>query len=211
MNGYFISIEGVEGSGKSTQVKLIKDYLVELGYDVLLTYEPGDTKIGSQIRRILLNREYKTMVPKTELLLYAADRAQHVKEVIEPALEKGRVVISDRYTDATLAYQGYGRGLNLDLIGNLNQIATGGLKPDLTLLLDVDPTLSLSRAKAVTAQFSNKGDRIEEEKLSFHNRVREGYLDIYRKEDHIELIEAKGTIEGIFKDIKSILKERLII
>lgn len=210
MRGYFITLEGVEGSGKSTQIKLIQDYLTDLGYESIITYEPGDTKIGLDIRKILLNPNYNNLVDKTELLLYTAERAQHVEEVIKPALAKGKIVISDRYTDATLAYQGYARGLDKKLIDRLNIIATEGLEPDLTLLLDIDPKLSLQRAKKVTLESGNKGDRIESEKISFHQKVRQGYLDLAKRESRVEVIEANDSINKIFNKIKILLQKRLI-
>ncbi|PRX26442.1 thymidylate kinase [Orenia metallireducens] len=210
MKGYFITLEGVEGSGKSTQVRLIKEYLEGLGYKVLTTFEPGDTEVGKEIRRILLSPDNTELVSRAELLLYVAERAQHVFELVKPSLAKGKIVISDRYTDATLAYQGYARGLNQKLIEELNVIATEGLEPDLTLLLDIDPQISLQRAKQVTAQNHYKGDRIEAEKISFHQRVREGYLDLANKKERIELIDAKQSIEDIFNSIKIILQKRLI-
>ncbi|MCK8826703.1 dTMP kinase [Natroniella acetigena] len=210
MRGYFITLEGVEGSGKSTQINLIEEYLIELGYQVLTTYEPGDTKIGKKIRELLLNPEYDQLVSKAELLLYCADRAQHLAEVIEPALEEGKIVISDRYIDATVAYQGYARGFDIDLIKKLNKIATSGLEPDLTLVLDIDPVFSLERAKKVTAQSDLKGDKMEAERISFHNLVREGYLALAESERRIELINASSSVTEVFAQIKSTLNKLVI-
>jgi len=210
MNGYFITLEGVEGSGKSTQVKLIREYLESLGYEVVTTFEPGDTEVGKDIRRILLSPDNTELVSRAELLLYVAERAQHVFQLVRPSLEEGKIVVSDRYTDATLAYQGYARGLNQKLIEELNCIATEGLEPDLTLLLDIDPQISLQRAKQVTAESNDKGDRIEAEKTSFHQRVRKGYLDLANRKERIELIDAKQSIDSIFNSIKIILQKRLI-
>lgn len=210
MKGYFITLEGVEGSGKSTQVRLIKEYLESLGYKVVTTFEPGDTEVGKEIRKILLSPDNTELVSKAELLLYVAERAQHVFELLKPSLEEGKIIISDRYTDATLAYQGYARGLDQNLIEELNTIATEGLEPDLTLLLDIDPQISLRRAKQVTAENSSKGDRIEAEKISFHQKVRKGYLDLAKREERIELIDANQSIDNIFNSIKIILQKRLI-
>ncbi len=210
MAGYFITLEGVEGSGKSTQIHLIEEYLNKLNYQVVKTFEPGDTEIGKDIRGVLLNPDYSNLVARTELLLYTAERAQHVEELIKPALREDKIVISDRYIDATIAYQSYGRELDLNLINKLNHIATGGLKPDLTLLLDIDPSISLERAKDATANSGSKGDRIEAENLSFHQKVREGYLDLARKEDRIEVINANQSLESVLNEIVRILKKRLI-
>ncbi|WP_408955278.1 dTMP kinase [Natroniella sp. ANB-PHB2] len=210
MRGYFITLEGVEGAGKSTQIDLIEEYLTGLGYQVLTTYEPGDTKIGKKIRELLLKPEYDQLLPKAELLLYCADRAQHIAEVIEPALKEGKIVISDRYMDATVAYQGYARGFDIELIKRLNMIATSSLEPDLTLLLDIDPLLSLKRAKKATAQSNLKGDKIEGERISFHNLVREGYLTLADSESRIELINAGCSVEEVFVQIKSLLNKLVI-
>ncbi|MGM0502309.1 MAG: dTMP kinase [Bacillota bacterium] len=211
MEGYFVSLEGVEGSGKSTQLKRIKNYLQELGYEVIITYEPGDTEIGKKIRKILLNPANNKLVPKAELMLYLADRAQHVQEIIIPNLKAGKVVISDRYIDATWAYQGFARELDGELVKKLNAIATDNLEPDLTLLLDLDPAISLRRAKATTAKSSAAGDRIEAEKIDFHQQVRTGYLKLAQKSDRIEVVDGSKEQEEVFGQIKQILKERLII
>ena len=211
MKGYFISLEGVEGSGKSTQLKLIKEHLQQLGFEVIITYEPGDTMIGKEIREILLNPANNKLVPKAELMLYLADRAQHVKEVILPNLKEGKIVISDRYVDATWAYQGFARKLDGTLVKKLNSIATDNLEPDLTLLLDVDPAISLQRAKASTAKDNTAGDRIEAEKIEFHQQVRQGYLELAKQEDRIEVVDGSKNKNKVFGQIKKILKERLVV
>ncbi|MCK8817093.1 dTMP kinase [Natroniella sulfidigena] len=210
MKGYFITLEGVEGSGKSTQMNLIEEYLTGLGYQVITTYEPGDTEIGKEIRELLLNPDYDQLVSKAELLLYCAERAQHIAEVIKPALEEGKIVISDRYIDATVAYQGYGRGFDVELIKRLNWIATDGLEPNLTLLLDIDPLHSLERAKKVTEEANLKGDKMEAERISFHNLVREGYLTLADSEARIELINASCSVVEVFNQIKSLLNKMVI-
>ena len=171
--GLFIAFEGGEGSGKSTQARRLADALSARGYDVVLTFEPGATELGRQIRALLLDKSNTEMTPRTEAMLYAADRAQHVGEVIRPALERGAVVITDRYVDSSLAYQGAGRELDPAEVRRLSQWATDGLSPDLTVLLDIDPEVGLRRA-------TGPGDRLEAEALVFHQRVREAFLTIAR-------------------------------
>lgn len=175
--GSFITFEGPDGSGKTTNCLLAIKYLQKMGYKVLHTREPGGTALAEFIRKLLLDPGTR-IVPLTELLLYAASRAQHVTEVIRPALARGEIVVCDRYADATVAYQGYGRKLNLKLIDTLNKIATDGLMPGLTILLDVPAKEGLSRAE----KGGKKKDRLEREKISFHNRVRRGYLTLAKKE-----------------------------
>ena len=170
MQGIFITLEGIEGSGKSTQAKLLADWLQKRGQDVILLREPGSTRIGEKIREVLLNKNFKEMTPLTELFLFLASRAQLVDEKIRPALEKGVFVILDRYTDSTLVYQGFAHGLDITTIQQLNTIATGGLEPDITFLLDMDIHEGLNK--------SGFKDRIEEKGLDFHLRVREGYFKL---------------------------------
>ena len=172
--GLFIAFEGGEGTGKSTQAKRLADALSSRGYDVVLTFEPGATTLGRQMRQLLLDPANTQMAPRTEAMLYAADRAQHVGEVIRPALESGAIVITDRYVDSSLAYQGGGRTLDLAEVRRLSQWATDGLTPDLTVLLDVDPAVGLERA-------TGPGDRLEAETLAFHQRVRAAFLDLARQ------------------------------
>lgn len=178
MPGLFITFEGGEGSGKTTQLKALLTHLRSTGRDAVETRDPGGTPIGKQIRALLLDRENTLMAPATELLLYEASRAQLVHEVIRPALATGRIVLCDRFTDSTVAYQGYGRGLELELIARLNALATDGLRPDLTFLLDLDPAVGLLRATQRVAEHQGPHDRIEEEVLAFHQRVRSGYRAI---------------------------------
>lgn len=167
----FITLEGPEGAGKSTQLPQLAKWLEGQGRVVVTTKNPGGTPIGAQVRKILLDAANKEMVPTAELLLYAADRAQHVEEVVKPSLAQGSIVLCDRYTDSTLAYQGYGRGLDRGLIARLNALATGGLTPDLTLLLDLPVEEGLARVAA-----SRQVDRLEVEAIAFHHRLRDGYL-----------------------------------
>ncbi|HSB69304.1 MAG TPA: dTMP kinase [Candidatus Methylomirabilis sp.] len=178
MPGLFVTFEGGEGSGKTTQLKSLLAQLRATGRDVLETRDPGGTPIGKQVRELLLDRENTRMAAMAELFLYEASRAQLVDEVIRPALREGRIVLCDRFTDSTLAYQGHGRGLDRDLILRLNDLATGGLRPDLTLLLDLPPEVGLARAEKRLTHPRSRRDRMEAERLSFHQRVREGYLAI---------------------------------
>lgn len=205
MMGFFISFEGIEGTGKTIQSRLLYDYLKKKGLGVLLTEEPGGTTIGNTIRDLLLSVDNVQMAPLTELFLYNASRIQHLQEVIVPALEKGAVVITDRFTDSTVAYQGYGRGISLDLVNGIENIATGGVKPSLTFLLDLDVEIGLERNKGI-----NKKDRIELEDITFHRRVREGYHAIAAKEpQRIHVIDASKSIEHIHRSIIEIIRGSL--
>jgi dTMP kinase len=204
--GVFISFEGIEGTGKTKQSKLLYAFLKKRGYKVLLTGEPGGTRIGLKIRDLLLSVENRKMTPVSELLLYNASRAQHIKEVIIPALKKGFIVITDRFTDSTKAYQGYGRGIDLKLIDLLEKIVTEDVRPDLTLLLDLDVEIGLKRNRHI-----NKTDRLELEDIKFHKRVRKGYLKIAAKEpERIKLIDASGSIEEIHQKIIGIVENSII-
>jgi dTMP kinase len=199
----FISFEGIEGSGKTTQIQLLANRLENLGYDVLITREPGGCPIADQIRHILLHPDNGRLVPGAELLLYAAARAQHVTEVITPALEQNKIVLCDRYCDATLAYQGYARGLDMQLVQQLNDLAAGTCRPDLTLLLDMRPDQGLHRAQSRNAIASGPAEgRFELESLTFHSKVREGYLSLAQREpQRIKVIDAEGTQEQVAKRI----------
>lgn len=172
--GYFITFEGPDGSGKSTQIKALAEHLRSRGVDVLLTREPGGTPISEEIRALLHDLRRREMAPRAEILLYSAARAQLVSQVIRPHLEAGGLVLSDRYADSTLAYQGYGHGLSLDALRQITAFATGGLQPDLTLLFDIDVETGLARRK----QGGVEWNRLDAYDLEFHRRVRAGYLEL---------------------------------
>lgn len=197
MTGFFITFEGGEGSGKTTQLKALLAYLRSRGMDAVPTRDPGGTTIGNQVRELLLDGENVRMSPLAELLLYEASRVQLVREVVRPALTAGRTVLCDRFTDSTVAYQGYGRGLDLDLVERLNAVATDGLRPDLTFLLDLDPTVGLARVSGRLAQPCQRRDRLEEEVLEFHQRVRAGYRTLAAREPErvVVLDAAEGMLE----------------
>lgn len=203
MKGFFIALEGIEGTGKSTQARLLAEYLAGKGFAVLQTAEPGGTKIGQKIRELLLSVESSNMDQITELLLYNASRIQHLKEVITPSLDRGDSVVTDRFSDSTVAYQGYGRGIDLRLIHDLDIIATGGLKPDLTIILDMDVETGLRRNREI-----NKNDRLELEDITFHIRVRDGFIRIAAQEpDRVKLIDCSDTIEKVQGKIKGVVEE----
>ncbi|WP_432823063.1 dTMP kinase [Trichloromonas sp.] len=205
---FFITFEGIEGCGKSTQVGLLAQRLTARQTPVLTTREPGGCPIANAIRQILLNPANTALVPRAELLLYAAARAQHVAEVVVPALQQGSIVICDRFTDATLAYQGFGRGLDLDLIHTLNQVATGGVMPDLTLLLDMPPTEGLKRAiQRNTESALNHEERFEMESLDFHEKVRSGYLQLASQDARFRIIDAQGDIATVADRINRTVDE----
>lgn len=198
----FISFEGVEGSGKSTQTKLLADYLRSKGHSVLETGEPGGTKIGHKIRKLLLEPK-NHMDPLAELLLYYASRAQHVREIIYPAILQNTIVITDRFTDSTVAYQGYARGIDLSVIDSLNDIVVPDLKPYLTFLLDLDVQEGLRRNRD-----AQKEDRFELETIEFHNRVRNGFHKIAEQEPgRIKRIDASRSADEVSRDVIKIMEE----
>lgn len=195
----FITFEGIEGSGKTTQAAMaankIKD---ELGLEIIITREPGGTSLGNAVRSLLLHSREEIISHKSELLLFMADRAQHCEEIVKKALDKNKAVLCDRFYDATTAYQGYARGIDLDFLKQLNTWATSGLKPDLTILLDLDPEKGLKR---IGSRKTGK-DRIEKEEMLFHVRVRNGYLAIAEDEPkRIKVIDALGSIDEIHNNI----------
>ena len=202
--GTFITFEGIDGSGKSTQLRLVSNFLKGLGCEVLLTREPGGTTIGLRLRAALLDAQ-EEVDPLTELLVFAADRAQHVRRVLRPALETGRVVISDRYADATVAYQGAGRGFEPDLVAEIVRLATEGLVPDLTLLFDVPVAESTSRTTR-RSNVRNKLDRLDIEHRDFHERVRDAYLRIAAADpQRVKVIDSSGAVEATQERVRSIL------
>jgi dTMP kinase len=208
-----ISFEGGDGSGKSTQLKLLADYLSSQGHPCVCTREPGGTNLGKLIRKVLLEVGDEPIASQTEIFLYLADRAQHIQQVIQPALAGGDIVLCDRFTDSTLAYQGYGRGTDLDVLRQMNSIASGGMVPDLTLLLDCPVKLGLSRtAWRMEEQRATESreDRFEREEVEFHERVREGFLDLARAEPgRIHVLDASGPIQDVHEQIKNIVERKL--
>ena len=192
--GLFITFEGGDGCGKTTQIKLLDEYLRSKGYKTLLTREPGSKGLGVKLREILLNYDGEVS-PNAESFLFLADRAQHVDCIIKPALEEGVVVLCDRHTDSTVAYQGYGRGLDLEQIHRLNNIATSGLKPDLTIVLDVDVETSQKRV-------GTEKDRMESAGIEFFERVRKGFLEIAKQEpERVKVVDSTQSIEEIHREI----------
>ncbi len=202
--GFFLTIEGTEGVGKSTALKFIQDYLTQAGKHFIITREPGGTPIAEQIRQILLiPHSTEKMIPETELLLMFACRVQHVKHVILPALTAGKWVVSDRFMDASFAYQGGGRGIDVSYIDMLQKWLFSGLKPDLTLLLDAPAHIGLERAK-----HRGPRDRIEQEKITFFERVREGYLNRMKQDEkRFRLIDATQSLEKVQAELKKIMDE----
>lgn len=201
-SGSFITLEGPEGAGKTTQVKLLSKQLTVMGIDHVITRDPGGTPLGKQIRRILLNPE-NPVEPMAELLLYQADRAQHVAEVIMPSLKRGALVICDRYIDSTIAYQGFGRNIEFALIDQLNEMATGGLRPELTILFDIESADGLARLHP------NGHDRLEREAIEFHRSVRQGYLNLTKKEpERWVVIDATKALSSVQEDLRRIIRDR---
>jgi dTMP kinase len=200
----FISFEGIEGSGKSTQSKFLADFLLSKGHNVIQIAEPGGTRIGGEIRKLLLEPQ-NHMDPLTELLLYYASRAQHVQEVIAPALKQKTIVITDRYTDSTVAYQGYARGIDLNIINSLNNIVVPETQPYLTFLLDMDVEEGLRRNRK-----AQKEDRFELETVEFHTRVRQGFHRIAEEEpDRVIIIDASRSTEEVGREIQKIAEEKI--
>lgn len=199
MRGLFITFEGVDGCGKTTQINLLKEYFEKQGRTVILTREPGAKGLGIKLREILLNYDGEVS-PNCESFLFLADRAQHIDTIIKPAVERGEIVLCDRHTDSTVAYQGYGRGLDLDRINMLNDIATSGMKPDLTFIFDIDTDTSMLRV-------GKEKDRMESAGIEFFKRVREGYLAIAKNEpERVKLLNGNNSIEEIHKQVLDIIK-----
>ncbi|GBF11425.1 dTMP kinase [Tepidibacillus infernus] len=204
MKGIFVSFEGPDGAGKTTQLHLLADYLISKGYDVVTTREPGGTFISDQIRHIILHPEHKELKDQTEVLLYAASRAQLVQEKIIPALNEGKIVLCDRYIDASIAYQAYGLGIERQTVQLINLFATSHLWPDRTYLLDIKPEVSKSRLmNRGVGEFGNGLDRIEQKQLEYHRRVYHGFLTLADEDPkRILKVEADQAKEGIFQVIK---------
>ncbi|MDJ0555224.1 MAG: dTMP kinase [Microcoleaceae cyanobacterium MO_207.B10] len=217
MKGKLIVFEGGEGGGKTTQIQLLRDWLLKqqqsspflsksIDLEVIITREPGGTKLGQALRGLLLdtNVSGEQIHERAELLLYAADRAQHIEALIKPLIERGAIVLCDRFTDSTIAYQGYGRGLDLELIQQLNHIATGGLNSDLTFWLDIDINIGLARAK-------NRGkiDRMEQADMRFHQLVKKGYQELAKTNNLIVRIDANMTREKVQEQIQEIMEQKL--
>jgi dTMP kinase len=209
---FFITFEGIEGSGKTTQLRHLHKHLQALGYQTLVTREPGGCSISDTIRALLLDPESINMASRAELLLYSAARAQHVEECIRPALEDGKVVLCDRFSDATTVYQGTGRGLDMKNLEAINNYATNGLVPDLTLLLDYPAEEGLQRARSRNNSDNMEAEgRFELEALAFHRRIREGYLELAKSEDRFHVIDALGDLVNVSKRITAVVDRFLAI
>jgi len=206
-NGIFITIEGPDGSGKTTIINMLADNLQKKGFEVMATREPGGIEIAEQIRQVILDRDNTAMDPRTEALLYAAARRQHLAEKVKPALEKGKIILCDRFVDSSLAYQGYARGLGIDEVYSINEFAIEDMMPQLTLYFDLAPELGLERIN------KNKGrevNRLDLEDLEFHQKVREGYMILAdRFSDRIVKIDASRELEAVYKDAEARIKDEL--
>ena len=200
--GLFITFEGADGCGKTTQSKLVQEYLEQSGYEVVWTREPGAKGLGQKIRELLLHYN-GDVAPMCEAFLFLADRAQHIEHLIKPAVESGKIVICDRHTDSTIAYQGYGRGEDIKQLKYLNELATGSIKPDLTFVFDVTTDVAQQRV-------GDEKDRMESAGIEFHKKVRQGYLEIAKLEpERVKVIDANNGIEKVFEDTKKILNNFL--
>ncbi len=204
MKGLFIVLEGPDGSGKSTMAQMIASYLEDKGHNIVFTREPGGTPIGEKLRDIILDNKNIEMADTTEALLYAAARAQLVAEKIKPLIEKGKTIISERFVYSSLVYQGIGRKLGVNNVKMINDFGLQGIKPDIVLFFDIDPEKALNRKIEI-----NGGDRLEQEDISFHRSVFEGYKEIIKDYSEIKTINAERTKEEIFEEIKFIIDENL--
>ena len=206
----FVTIEGGDGSGKTRHIRLLGEYLDTRGVSPLITREPGDTPMGKELRRLLVEGGPDSLSDETELFLVLADRAQHVREVVRPAFEQGRLVMSDRYADSTLAYQGYGRGMDLELLRRLNLVATGGTMPDLTVILDCPVEAALARAAERLDRQAVREDRFEAEGVAFHSRVREGFLELAAAEpSRCVVVRSDGPVEATQEQVRRVVAERM--
>lgn len=200
--GLFITLEGADGCGKTTQLNLLKEYLTSMGYEIVVTREPGGKGLGEKLREILLNYDGEVS-DRCEAFLYLADRAQNIDTIIKPAINSGKIVLCDRHTDSSVAYQGYGREQNIDNINMLNELAVNGVHPDLTIVFDIDTETSMARVGA-------EKDRLESAGIEFHKRVRNGYLEIAKKNpQRIKVVDASQTIEDVQRDVIKIVEEVL--
>lgn len=200
--GLFITFEGADGCGKTTQLNLLAEYLKNRGREVILTREPGGKGLGEKVREILLNYDGEVS-DRCESFLFLADRAQNIDIIVNPAVNDGKIVLCDRHIDSTVAYQGFGRGLDIERIKMLNNIATNGRKPDLTIVFDIDVENSMKRV-------GNQKDRMESAGIEFHNRVRNGYLQIAKEEpERIKVVDASQSVEDVFEDVKKIIHKYL--
>ena len=202
--GLFITFEGADGCGKTTQLNLLADFLSAKGLDVVITREPGSKGLGQNIRELLLHYD-GDVAPMCEAFLFLADRAQHIEQLINPAVSDGKIVLCDRHTDSTIAYQGYGRNKDIDQLNYLNDIATNGRKPDLTFLFDVSTEVAMKRV-------GDEKDRMESAGIEFHKKVREGYLQLAKQEPaRIRVINADHSIDEVFEQVQNIIKEKIKI
>lgn len=200
--GLFITFEGADGCGKTTQLKLLAEYLTNKGLEVVITREPGAKGLGEKVREILLNYDGEVS-DRCESFLFLADRAQHIDMIVNPAIEQGKIVLCDRHTDSSVAYQGYGRGLSIDRISMLNNLAVNGRYPDMTLIFDIDVETSMTRV-------GEQKDRMESAGMEFFNRVRNGYLEIAKQEpDRVKVLDAKKSINEIHHDVIGLIEELL--
>jgi dTMP kinase len=199
--GLFLTFEGIDGCGKSTQLNLLAEYLKSKGIEVLITREPGSVGLGEKIREILLNYDGEVS-SNCEAFLFLADRAQHIDLLVKPAIDAGKIVLCDRHTDSTIAYQGYGRGVDLKQLKMLNNLATSGLKPDLTFVFDIDVETALARV-------GKSQDRMESAGIEFHKKVRNGYLEIGKNgPERVKIINSKDSIESVFEQVKNIFEQK---
>ncbi len=212
MSGLFITFEGCEGSGKSTHAEKIYQCLIKKGFPVLLTHEPGGTKISDKIRELLLTNDdskiLNNLVPNSELMLYLASRSQHVEELIMPSLKKGKIILCDRFSDATVAYQGYGRGLDIEMLKTMNNFISYNIKPDYTILLDIDAKVGIDRSRRMDKTYASSGelDRMESQGLRFHRHVRQGYLEIAKDEpDRIQVFDSSKNIKETYDQIEEFI------
>ena len=198
--GLFITLEGADGCGKTTQLNLLKEYLTNKGYEIVLTREPGGKGLGEKLREILLNYDGEVS-DRCEAFLYLADRAQNIDTIIKPAINSGKIVLCDRHTDSSVAYQGYGREQNIDNINMLNELAVNGVHPNLTIVFDIDTETSMARV-------GTEKDRLESAGFEFHKRVRDGYLEIAKQnQQRIKVVDASQSIEDVQKDVIKIVEE----